>query len=152
MVHSGINIGYDDVPFCIMNHHNLLLLATTPSSSFSSPYPEPPEIVTRLPPYTVTRKEDRVTLGIEFQGYPLSSSGVQWRVNGEELPKSLSADTETSSLLFLSGDSLELEDIVTATVNVFGNSTASTATTVVVIRKYIHTCELAGNMHSREYT
>ena len=93
---------------------------------------------------------------MEFQGYPLSSSGIQWKVNGKELPKSLSVDTETSSLLFLSGDSLELGDMVTATVNVFGNSTASTATTVVVIRKYIHTCKIIRinreYMQSREYT
>ena len=117
-------------PITIGNHSFLFLLI---------PYPEPAEIVDRLLPHTVTRKEDRVTLEIKFQGYPLSSSGIQWKVNGEELPKSLSVDTETSSLLFLSGDSLELGDMVTATVNVFGNSTASTETTVVVIRKYYYT-------------
>ena len=76
-------------------------------------------------------------LEIEFEGYPLSPGGIQWEINSYGVPKSLSVDTATSSSVVLSGDSLELGDIVTATVNVFDTSTASTASTVVVIRKSI---------------
>jgi hypothetical protein len=95
---------------------------------------DPPRVVTELPPYTVTQIGDSVPLEIEFEGYPLSPGGIQWEINSYGVPKSLSVDTATSSSVVLSGDSLELGDIVTATVNVFDTSTASTASTVVVIR------------------
>ena len=76
-----------------------------------------------------------MNLGIEFEGYPLSPSEVLWEINSFRVPKSLSVETETSSSVGLSGDILELGDVVNATVYLFNNSTASTTTTVIVIRK-----------------
>lgn len=111
-----------------------LFATNTSSSSFSS---EPPQVISKLPPYTVTQKGNSVSFEIEFQGHPLSSSGILWEVNGNKVPTSLSEDRETSSSLFLNGDSLELGDIVTATVNVFGNTSDSSESTVIVIRKCV---------------
>lgn len=68
-------------------------------------------------------------------GYPLSPEGVQWELNGHALSKALSSDTHNTSSLSLNGDSVELGDTIAATVHVHNNSTASTNTTVIVIRK-----------------
>lgn len=98
-------------------------------------YVEPAEITLSLPQYVVVQRGESVELDIEFVGHPLSPEGVQWEVNGRALPKDLSSDTLTSSSLSLSGDNVELGDRIDATVHVYSNSTASTNTTVVIIRK-----------------
>ena len=110
-------------------HNNFLSL---PSPSL---YVEQANITLGLPQYVVVQRGETVKLGIEFVGYPLSPEGVQWELNGRPLPKAISSDTQNTSSLSLSGDNVELGDIIVATVHVHSNSTDSTNTTVIVIRK-----------------
>ena len=84
-----------------------------------------------------------MTLEIEFQGHPLTLRGVEWAVNGHPLPSNLSSvtrgDTESSiATLFLSNIRAESAGSVTVTVNVHDNSSDTTNTTLIVIRKSVH--------------
>ena len=86
---------------------------------------------------------DNVTLEIEFEGHPLAGEGVQWRVNDHILPKSLSslsrgpASVKVSTLR-LTNVSAEMAGKVEAIVSLYNNSTASSQTTLIVIRKFVY--------------